>query len=96
MGYVKVRGVLANPLKHELRVEVEFIADTGAIYSVIPHSMAEKLKLKVTDKEVQNCQRRDRRVSCFRGVRNCRGEGGHVAGGPGLREDADTFGCNHP
>jgi len=50
MGYVKVRGVLANPLKHELRTEVEFIADTGAIYSVIPQSMAEKLELKVTDK----------------------------------------------
>jgi len=50
MGYVKVRGVVANPLKRELRVEVEFIADTGAIYSVIPHTMAEKLKLKVTDK----------------------------------------------
>jgi len=50
MGYIKVRGVLANPLKHELRVEVEFIADTGAIYSVIPQSMAEKLQLKVMDK----------------------------------------------
>ena len=34
MGYVKVRGVIANPLKHELRVEVEFIAATGAVYSV--------------------------------------------------------------
>jgi len=50
MGGVKVRGVVANPLKHGLRVEVEFIADTGAIYSVIPHTMAEKLKLKVMDK----------------------------------------------
>ncbi|MEM2936294.1 MAG: retroviral-like aspartic protease family protein [Candidatus Bathyarchaeia archaeon] len=50
MGYVKVRGVLANPSKHELKVEVEFIADTGAIYSVIPQSIAEKLKLKVMDK----------------------------------------------
>jgi len=34
MGGVKVRGVVANPLKHELRVEVEFIAATGAVYSV--------------------------------------------------------------
>ena len=34
MGDVKVRGVVANPLKHELRVEVEFIAATGAVYSV--------------------------------------------------------------
>lgn len=50
MGYVKVNGVVANPLKRDLRVELEFIADTGAIYSVVPSGVAEKLGLRVTDK----------------------------------------------
>jgi len=50
MGYVKVRAVVANPLKRDLKVEAEFIADTGAIYTMIPQSIAEKLRLKVTDK----------------------------------------------
>jgi clan AA aspartic protease len=47
MGYVRVRGFVANPLDHSLRVELEFVVDTGAIYTVIPKSIAEKLKLKM-------------------------------------------------
>jgi len=47
MGYVRVKGVVANPLKREIRVEVEFIADTGAIYTVIPRTIAEKLGLEI-------------------------------------------------
>lgn len=50
MGYVKVRGVLANPLRRDLKVETEFIADAGAIYTVIPPNIAKKLRLEVTDK----------------------------------------------
>jgi len=50
MGYVRVRGAVANPLKREVRVELEFIADTGAIYTVIPGSIAEKLGLEITSK----------------------------------------------
>jgi len=46
MGYVRVRGVIANPLNHDLKVELEFIVDTGAIYTVIPKSVAEKLQLE--------------------------------------------------
>jgi clan AA aspartic protease len=46
MGYVRVRGTIANPLNHDLKTELEFIVDTGAIYTVIPKSVAEKLKLK--------------------------------------------------
>ena len=48
MGYVRVRGIVANPVKRSLRVEVEFVADTGAIYTVIPRSIAEKLGLEET------------------------------------------------
>jgi len=50
MGYVRVRGVVANPLDRSLRVELEFIVDTSAIYAVIPKSIAEKLRLKELSK----------------------------------------------
>jgi len=50
VGYVRVKGVVANPLRRDIKVEVEFIADTGAIYTVIPRSIAEKLGLETVDK----------------------------------------------
>jgi clan AA aspartic protease len=46
MGYVRVRGFIANPLDRDLKAELEFIVDTGAIYTVIPKSIAERLRLK--------------------------------------------------
>jgi clan AA aspartic protease len=45
-----VKGVIANPFRRDLRVEVEFIADTSAIYTMIPEYIAERLDLKVVDK----------------------------------------------
>jgi aspartyl protease family protein len=48
VGYVRVRVTVANPFDHSLRVELEFIVDTGAIYTVIPKSVAHKLRLKET------------------------------------------------
>jgi aspartyl protease family protein len=50
MGYVRVKGFIAHPLKRSQGIEVEFIVDTGAIYTVIPKNIAEKLDLKETDK----------------------------------------------
>ena len=50
MGYVRVRGTVANPSDHSLKAELEFIVDTGAIYTVIPKSVAEGLKLKETSR----------------------------------------------
>ena len=50
MGYVRVKGVIANPFRRDLKVEVEFIADTGAIYTVIPKHIADELGLEVTGK----------------------------------------------
>jgi hypothetical protein len=38
---VRVRGTVANPSDYSLRVELEFIVDAGAIYTVIPKSVAE-------------------------------------------------------
>jgi predicted aspartyl protease len=45
---VRVRGTVANPSNHSLRVKLEFIVDTGAIYTVIPKSVAHKLRLRET------------------------------------------------
>ena len=50
IGHVRVKGVIANPFRRDLRVEVEFIADTGTIYTMIPEYIAERLDLKVVDK----------------------------------------------
>jgi len=50
MEYVRVHGTIANPLNRNLKDELEFIADTGAIYTVIPKNIAEKLQLEETDK----------------------------------------------
>jgi len=50
VGYVRVYGIIANPFKRDLRVKKEFIADTGAIYTVITPTIVEKLKLEITDK----------------------------------------------
>ena len=45
---LRVRGMIANPSDHSLRAELEFIVDTGAIYTVISKSVAERLRLKET------------------------------------------------
>lgn len=46
MGYVRVRGTIGNPLDHDLKLELEFLVDTGAIYTVIHKSQADKVRLK--------------------------------------------------
>ena len=50
LGYVRVRGVIANPFKRSLRLEIEFIADTSAMYTMIPEAIARKLDLSATGK----------------------------------------------
>jgi predicted aspartyl protease len=42
--------MVANSLDHDLKGELEFLADTGAIYTVIPKGVAERLKLKESGK----------------------------------------------
>ena len=46
LGYVRVVGTVANPLSRDLRVEVEFLFDTGEIYTVISKSIADRVGLK--------------------------------------------------
>jgi len=41
---VRVQGTVANPSERGLRTGLEFIVDAGAIYTVIPKSVAERLK----------------------------------------------------
>ena len=44
----RVRGTVANSSDHSLRAELEFIVDAGVIYTVIPKSVAEGLRLRET------------------------------------------------
>jgi len=46
MGFVKVRVGLYNPLQPEKVIEVDAIADTGAIYSIVRRDLLEKLGVK--------------------------------------------------
>ena len=46
LGYVRVHATIANPLKRSLKMELEFIVDTGAIYTVISKKVAEGIELK--------------------------------------------------
>ncbi len=50
MGYVRVLGTVANSANHDLKVEVEFVVDTGAVYTVISKATAEKVALKPSGK----------------------------------------------
>ncbi len=49
-GILRVHATVANPLKRNLKTELEFIADTGAIHTVIPETIAKELQLQTTDK----------------------------------------------
>jgi len=46
MGFVKVRVGLHNPLQPEKVIEVDAIADTGAIYSIVRGDLLERLRVK--------------------------------------------------
>jgi len=59
MGYVKVKATLGNAQRTMTR-EVEFMADTGAFYTIVPPTLAKELgiqpsartKLTLADKRV--------------------------------------------
>jgi len=46
LGHVKVRVKIRNPQEREREREVELLADTGAIYSIIPGRILEDLKIE--------------------------------------------------
>ena len=46
MGYVRVKVKVRNIQKPKLETELELLADTGAIYTIIPREQLENLKIK--------------------------------------------------
>jgi len=50
LGYARVQGAIANSPNHESKVAVDLLVDTGAIYSVVPKTLAEQVNLKVLGK----------------------------------------------
>jgi clan AA aspartic protease len=51
MGITLTRARISNPRRPEFATEVEFLIDTGALYSVIPLPTARKLRLTKLDRE---------------------------------------------
>ncbi len=52
MGITFTKAKISNPRQSRRRaIEVEFLIDTGAIYSVIPVATARELALKKLDRE---------------------------------------------
>ncbi|MEM2912541.1 MAG: retroviral-like aspartic protease family protein [Candidatus Bathyarchaeia archaeon] len=50
MGYVRVKATVRNIYEPQLQTELELIADTGAIYTIINRQYLEMLQIKPTGK----------------------------------------------
>lgn len=50
VGYVKVKGFVANPFKKDRCLGLEFLVDTGAMYTSLPESMLKRLEIVPTGK----------------------------------------------
>jgi len=50
VGYVKVRAEIWNIDESNLRKDIELLADIGAIYTVVPASVLNQLKIRVIGK----------------------------------------------
>jgi clan AA aspartic protease len=48
LGYVKVKAVIANPADKLKKLDVDCLVDTGAIYTMIPRSLLEKVGVRTT------------------------------------------------
>ena len=51
MGLTVLRVKVGNPAKPKVLQEVEFLVDSGAIYSVVPSAVLRKLGIKPTGKQ---------------------------------------------
>ena len=51
MGITFTKAKISNPRRRRSSLELELLVDTGAIYSVIPESVARKLALEKIDHE---------------------------------------------
>lgn len=48
MGVTTIKLTLKNPTNEQLKVEGNFLVDTGAHYTVVPQDFVKKLKLKAS------------------------------------------------
>ena len=51
MGLTVLSIDVANPARPDIAVTVEFLVDSGAIYSVVPAKILKKLKIKPLDEQ---------------------------------------------
>jgi predicted aspartyl protease len=51
MGVTTLFVEVANPAKPEVRVRLEFMVDSGSVYSVVPASVLRRLKIKPLKRE---------------------------------------------
>jgi len=51
LGYFRVLGAVANSLNHVLKTDLEFVVDTGTIYTVISKRIADGIQLKEVSKK---------------------------------------------
>ena len=51
MGVTTLFVEVANPTKPEVRARLEFMVDSGAIYSVVPAAVLRRLKIKPVKRE---------------------------------------------
>ncbi|MCP8309533.1 MAG: Retroviral aspartyl protease [archaeon] len=50
MGYIKVKAKIANPQERNKYREIELLADTGAIYTLLPSSLLKGLAIPATSR----------------------------------------------
>lgn len=48
MGNVRVKTVIANPVDRTRRIELDCLVDTGAVYTMIPRGVLEKIQAGIT------------------------------------------------
>lgn len=53
MGEVRVKAIVANPIKDETKpIEVDCLVDTGAVMLMLPRDVVKKLAISITGKAV--------------------------------------------
>ena len=52
MGLTKITIEVGNPAKPKKTIALEFLVDSGAIYSVVPGSVLKKLRISPVSKEI--------------------------------------------
>lgn len=48
LGNVRVKTVIANPVDRTRRIELDCLVDTGAVYTMIPRGVLEKIQAGIT------------------------------------------------